>query len=264
MGDLKKRVLAGCFLAPIVAAIFCFAPPLWFSIFLAAIAAIAFYEIAAMSGVKGIWPLVFLSLLCFIPLYSKYYLLYALWLLAAPLFYLVFRLVQGGGREEGINEEVLKGTTVLLFSGIFIVLPFFTMYQLKELKTLFPFILLLALWASDICAYTVGKNFGKRLLVPQISPKKTVEGLLGAMLGSMIIIVLFHGLLDFSIAKALIIGALMGMLGQAGDLLESAGKRLCHKKDSSNLIPGHGGILDRIDSFIFTAPFLYICTTWGT
>ncbi|MBA4390940.1 MAG: hypothetical protein C0399_08380 [Syntrophus sp. (in: bacteria)] len=264
MGDLKKRVLAGCFLAPIVAAIFCFLPPLWFYIFLAAIAAIAFYEIAAMSGVKGTWLLVFLSVLCFIPLYSKHYHVYALWLLAAPLFYLIFRLLQGGGREEGINEEILKGTAVLLFGGVFIVLPFFTMYHLKELNTLFPFIILLALWASDICAYTVGKNFGKRLLAPQISPKKTVEGLLGAIFGSMIIIVLFHRLLDFGIAKALITGAVMGILGQAGDLLESAGKRLCHKKDSSNLIPGHGGILDRIDSFIFTAPFLYICTIWRT
>lgn len=264
MGDLKKRVLAGCLLAPIIAAIFCFAPPLWFYIFLAAIAAVACYEIAAMSGVKGIWVLVLLSVLYFIPLYSKNFFLYTLWLLAAPLSYLVFRLFQGGGREEGINEEILKGTAVLLFGGVFIVLPFFTMYHLKELNTLFPFILLLALWASDICAYTIGKNFGKRLLVPQISPKKTVEGLIGAMIGSMIIIVFFHGLLNFSIAKALIIGALMGILGQAGDLLESAGKRICHKKDSSNLIPGHGGILDRIDSFIFTAPFLYICTTWGT
>lgn len=263
MGDLKKRVLAGCFLAPIIAAIFCFAPPLWFYIFLAAVAAVAFYEIAAMSDVKGIWFLVFLSVLCFIPLYSKHYLLYALWLLAAPFFYLVFRLVQGGGREEGINEELLKGTAVLLFGGVFIVLPFFTMHYLKELNTFFPFILLLALWASDICAYAIGKNFGKRLLVPQISPKKTVEGLLGAILGSMIIIIAFHGLLNFSIAKALLVGSLMGILGQAGDLLESASKRVCHKKDSSNLIPGHGGILDRIDSFIFTAPFLYICAAWG-
>jgi phosphatidate cytidylyltransferase len=78
----------------------------------------------------------------------------------------------------------------------------------------------------------------------------------------MIIIVAFHRLLDFTIAKALITGALIGILGQAGDLLESVAKRVSHTKDSSAFIPGHGGVLDRIDSFIFTAPFWYFCIIW--
>ncbi len=262
MGELKKRVLAACFLAPVVAAIFYFLPLFWFFIFLACVALIAFYEIAVMAGIKGKTLLPFLIVIGFIPLYFESLIMYCAWLLASPLIYLIVRFLMGGGKEEGINEEIIKGTIAIVFGEIFIVLPFIFMYFLKEINNLFPFTLLITLWASDICAFMVGKTFGKRPLAPGISPKKTYEGLLGAIIGSMIIIVAFHRLLEFNLTKAVIAGALIGILGQAGDLLESVAKRVSHTKDSSAFIPGHGGILDRIDSFIFTAPFWYLCIVW--
>jgi phosphatidate cytidylyltransferase len=262
LGNLKKRVLSGCILAPVVAALFYFLPPLWFFLFLSAVAVVALFEITDMAEIKGRYVPILLALITLIPLYFKLYHLSLLWFLASPLAYLVLKLLQGKGRMEGINEEVFKGTTAMLFGQIFVLLPFFSMYLLKELDTALPLVLLMTLWASDTCAYVVGKNFGKRPLAPQMSPNKTCEGLAGAIIGSMIIICLFHHLLGFRFPYALLVGAATGVLGQAGDLLESVIKRVSNRKDSSSLIPGHGGILDRIDSFVFAAPFFYICIQW--
>ena len=115
--------------------------------------------------------------------------------------------------------------------------------------------------SSRACFYGkngfVGKAFGKRPLVPRISPKKTYEGLFGAILGSMMVIILSHRVMGVGILESVLLGGIIGMLAQIGDVFESVGKRICDVKDSSSLIPGHGGILDRIDSFIFTTPFIY-------
>ncbi len=115
--------------------------------------------------------------------------------------------------------------------------PLLLFYLLKELQALFPLILLLSIWASDIFAYGIGKKFGKHPLAPRISPKKTIEGLMGATLGSLIVITASHQLLGLSVPAALGVGAATGVLGQAGDLLESACKRVFNTKDSSQLIP---------------------------
>ena len=249
-------------LAPIIAAIFCFLPAQWLLIFLALASIFAFHEMASLAGLKFKPLICLLAVLNFIPLYLRLEGLFIIWLCASCLVYILARLLTGGGKQEGINEELLKGIMVLLCGQVFITLPFFTIYLTKGRGQFLPFILLLALWASDIGAFTAGKNFGKRPLAPRISPKKTYEGLLGAVLGSAIIITAFYWLLDFSIMKSILTGAVMGILGQTGDLLESAAKRISNAKDSSMLIPGHGGILDRMDSFIFAAPFFYICLIW--
>jgi phosphatidate cytidylyltransferase len=263
LGELRKRVVAGSFLAPVIAAIFYLFPPRWFFIFLAAVVLIALYEIATMVQVRERYILVFLSLIGLTPLYFKLFPLYILWLLVSPLIYLLWKFFQGKEKQENINDDIIKGTVIIVFGGVFIITPLFSFYMLKELNNYFPLILLFAVWASDIGAFVAGKTFGKRPFAPLISPKKTYEGFMGAVLGSTIIIVLSHSLFGFSIAGSLIIGIAIGTLGQAGDLLESAAKRVSGKKDSSSLIPGHGGILDRIDSFVFTAPFLLcVCTMW--
>jgi phosphatidate cytidylyltransferase len=263
LGELRKRVIAGCFLAPVIGAVFYFLPPRWFIIFVALVILIALHEITTMVQIRERYILVFLPLVGLVPLYSKQLPLFILWLLISPFLYLLWKFFQSKEKQENVNEDIIKGTIIMVFGGVFIVIPLFSFYILKELNNYYPLILLMAVWASDICAFIAGKNFGKRPFAPLISPKKTYEGFIGAVLGSTIIIVASHTLFGFSIIKSLVIGIAIGVLGQAGDLLESAAKRVSGKKDSSSLIPGHGGILDRIDSFIFTAPFLmFICTTW--
>ena len=119
--------------------------------------------------------------------------------------------------------------------------------------------LIVTTWAGDISAFGVGSWIGRHKLYPKISPKKTVEGLAGAVLGSVLVSLIFRGLFipHLQIAIAILVGFILGLLGQLGDLTESMLKRSAQVKDSGGLFPGHGGMLDRLDSFLFTAPFLY-------
>lgn len=114
-------------------------------------------------------------------------------------------------------------------------------------------------WVNDSFAYLVGKNFGKQKLFEKISPKKTVEGFLGGLFFSCVasyFIATFTQTLEFT--SWLILSIIISVFGTLGDLIESKFKRQANVKDSGNLMPGHGGLLDRLDSIIFAAPFIYL------
>ncbi len=113
-------------------------------------------------------------------------------------------------------------------------------------------------WISDSGAYFAGRFFGRHLLFPTLSPKKTVEGSLGGLLLTVLVVApISYQLLDFTLTRALIIGLGVSVFSQCGDLFESALKRILDVKDLGNVFPGHGGVLDRIDSLLFTAPAVY-------
>src|SRR5215210_8983889 len=113
-------------------------------------------------------------------------------------------------------------------------------------------------WISDSGAYFAGRFFGRHLLFPSLSPNKTVEGGIGGLLCTMLVVGLVsYEFLDFTLAKAAVIGAGVSIFSQCGDLFESMLKRILDVKDLGHFLPGHGGILDRIDSLLFTAPAVY-------
>jgi phosphatidate cytidylyltransferase len=120
------------------------------------------------------------------------------------------------------------------------------------------FLVMACIWAADIGAYTMGKSFGRTRL-SDISPKKTVEGAAFGILGSLIVAELGAWYFDFPAwqISGVMLGALIGTTSLLGDLTESMMKRDAGVKDSGQLIPGHGGILDRTDSYVFTAPLVY-------
>ena len=263
MGELKKRVIAGVCLAPVVALLFYFLPPVWLLAFLLVISVIAVNEASALAGVPMKFFVAVLTASGVVPLFMDRLQYYPLWIMASIVIMILIKVLDRKAPVDRANREITRQAAVILFGSFFILLPFFYLYLLKKQNTLLPLILLVSIWASDTFAYFIGKNFGRHKLAPQISPKKTVEGLAGSALGSLLIITVCHKWLGFSIYAALGVGVVTGILGQAGDLMESACKRVFNIKDSSGLIPGHGGILDRIDSFIFTAPFLYSCVLWA-
>jgi phosphatidate cytidylyltransferase len=113
-------------------------------------------------------------------------------------------------------------------------------------------------WISDSGAYFAGRVFGRHLLFPTLSPKKTVEGSLGGLLLTVLVVApISYQLLDFTLTEALVIAVGVSVFSQCGDLFESALKRILEVKDLGKVFPGHGGVLDRIDSLLFTAPAVY-------
>lgn len=129
-------------------------------------------------------------------------------------------------------------------------------------KILIGYILISA-WGTDVFAYLIGKKFGKHKF-SKVSPKKSIEGCIAGIIGSVLIMVLYTFILNryfqfnYSYMYVMIVGIVLSLIGQIGDFSASCIKRYVDIKDYSNLLPGHGGMLDRIDSVLFLAPFAYL------
>lgn len=114
-------------------------------------------------------------------------------------------------------------------------------------------------WTNDTFAYLVGKGFGKRKLMKRISPKKTIEGFFGGMAGALLAGFIFFNFTSiYSLTFWLFLAIIVSVIGTIGDLIQSKFKRLAGVKDSGNIMPGHGGFYDRLDSIIFASPFIYL------
>ncbi|WP_026858396.1 phosphatidate cytidylyltransferase [Jeotgalicoccus psychrophilus] len=142
----------------------------------------------------------------------------------------------------------------------YIGIGFMYFFETRESGLIYILYALLIVWLTDTGAYLFGKSFGKRKLWPQISPNKTIEGSLGGTLVSIIIPIVFvmAGLMEGSLWLLIPFTVVLSIFGQMGDLVESALKRHFDVKDSGTFLPGHGGILDRFDSFIFVLPLMNI------
>jgi len=129
------------------------------------------------------------------------------------------------------------------------------------------FFALFATWASDTTAFFIGRRFGRHKLAPNISPGKTWEGSVGGIVGAIIVSILFFTPTPFHLPlvywQAIVLSILVSIFGQIGDLVESLLKRNMGVKDSGRLMPGHGGILDRLDSIIFAGIVVYYYVIWA-
>ncbi len=143
---------------------------------------------------------------------------------------------------------------------LFIALPLSAAVRIHAMERIGPKLLLFTLvlvWVGDMLAYFVGRSFGRVPMAERLSPKKTWEGAAANLLGSAIVGVAFFRWLDIDAFQAVLMACLANVAGQAGDLLKSAYKRGAGVKDSGTLLPGHGGVLDRIDALILAAPVVW-------
>ena len=170
------------------------------------------------------------------------------------LFFLI--LMQFKRRD---SSGVIVDISTTLFGILYVSWFFSFLIKIRYLPGGLGFLtaLLLITKGGDIGAYLVGSKWGKKLLIPRISPKKTIEGALGGLVFSILGGLACKRFLPFEYGQLLIISASLGVLGQLGDLSESLLKRDCQVKDSGNIFPGMGGVLDEIDSLLFTAPVFY-------
>ena len=255
-----------------------------FNLVVAGISLLAMHEVYAALGFERTdWPLyAVLVPYTLIVMLSTYQHIRALVMVASflvVLFYSIYLVVRNGV----VSYQKVSG--LLLFSGIIM----YCFYSLIFLKKLLPvaeygydavFFILLILcfaWGGDTCAYFAGRAFGKHKLCPVVSPKKTVEGAIGGVLGTMVFGVaatlIYSAAADrmeiftqsnigvsmfFVIA---LLGIVAAVLGIYGDLFASVVKRQCGIKDYGIIFPGHGGILDRFDSVMFIAPFVTMVIT---
>jgi phosphatidate cytidylyltransferase len=157
------------------------------------------------------------------------------------------------------NSGVIVDISTTLFGILYVSWFFSFLIKIRYLSGGLGLLsaLLIITKLGDIGAYLVGNRWGKKLLIPRISPNKTIEGSLGGLFFSILGGLACKPFLPFEYGQLLIISASLGVLGQLGDLSESLLKRDCQVKDSGNIFPGMGGVLDEIDSLLFTAPVFY-------
>ncbi len=146
-----------------------------------------------------------------------------------------------------------------ILSIFYVGIGFFYFVETREAGLTFMFYSLFIIWATDSGAYFIGRALGKRKLWPEISPNKTIEGSIGGVISALVVAFLFLLFTDIGASPIQlgIITIVLSVFGQIGDLVESALKRHYEVKDSGNIMPGHGGILDRFDSLLFVWPLLY-------
>jgi phosphatidate cytidylyltransferase len=184
-------------------------------------------------------------------------------LLAALLAVLSVPLVANMPLQDRLKEAAIT-LTGMLYIGL--TLSFLVMTRLLPQGEWLIFFVLLVTWAGDTGAYYMGTLYGKHALAPRISPKKTVEGLVGGLVSAMIVAYLSRWwfLPDLSGLDCFIVAAILTGAGLWGDLAESVIKRSAGVKDSGGVLPGHGGMLDRLDSLLFAAPAFYYYVTYVT
>ncbi len=166
-------------------------------------------------------------------------------------------------------ESKISDSSVNTFTFLYLTIVFILIFKIREVENGFMLVLglFIASITSDTAAYLVGKNFGKNKLVPILSPNKTVEGAIGAVIATALALALYAYLLfdviEFNFNEYIfyfaffIFGAFISIFAQLGDLFASAVKRQVNIKDYGNLLPGHGGIIDRFDSILMITPFFY-------
>lgn len=258
---LHKRVISGLLFLPIFYLVAWELRPVYFTALVTAAAVVGQYEFYRMARARGIKPLIVLgcvigALLVAEAYYPLYFGVGKFYIAACLILIMIVRLFSTRpveGAIEDIAATFLGVVYVALLFGFQVSIR--TGAEGRQWLVFLYFVI----WASDIGAYAIGIPFGKHRLYEKVSPKKSIEGLIGALAASvgMALLCRIWFMPPIGIGEAAGLALLLAVVGTVGDLVESLFKRSAGIKDSGNIIPGHGGILDRMDSMLFAAPVLY-------
>jgi len=257
------RIASAVVLVPAVLALVVYATPTYFLIALGILGTLCLYEYFGLIRSMGLHG-------------QPWFGYAAFWVLLAgfqekwvpPTIVLAVVLLAGFlatmWRQDDLRERTL-GLMANLLGALYLALFLYPALPLRfefgnQLGLHWLVVLLVVIWMGDTAALFVGKTVGRTLFSPLISPKKTNEGAVGGLLGGILAAVLLQHFLfrELPLLHVVLVALLLGMFGQLGDLAESLLKRAAQVKDSSHIIPGHGGVLDRVDSLLFAFPVLYL------
>ena len=257
-----KRILSAIILVPLTLLVVLYAPPLYYLIGIAFLGTVGLYEYFTLMRAMNIrvrqwFGYVAFWILLIVLFQSKFSVLPVLALI------LIASFASASWRTGLTVQERSTGTMAEIFGILYLTSCLYPAYAVRfDFVSGFEwtFLTLLVIWGGDTCALVVGKKFGKRPFAPILSPNKTNEGALGGLLAGIGIAVVlrYFFFTDLPLGHVIAISILLGIFGQLGDLAESMLKRAAGIKDSSNFIPGHGGVLDRMDSLLFSFPVLYV------
>ncbi|HEV2421004.1 MAG TPA: phosphatidate cytidylyltransferase [Candidatus Acidoferrales bacterium] len=282
---MVKRIITGAILIPAVVALVYLGPSWLVAIVAAVVALLAVKEFFKLTSQVGMRAFSIWTMVCTVILF------YSQWLagnaelhrlgsgteiitnvrfgvyLSNEAVFLVFLFgaaLMGTASRVSI-ADVLPAIAASSAALIFVAWPFSYLIRMDGRLPEGPVLVLFALavvWAGDTLAYFTGKSMGRVKMAPALSPGKTWEGAVGNIIGSLVVGYFFARWQNGGLTAWLATAALANIAGQVGDLVESAYKRGAGVKDSGAMLPGHGGMLDRIDSLIFAAPVVWLAAGW--
>ncbi len=281
---MLARILTACVLIPLVVALVWWGPAWLLAVTAATVALLALLEFLHLGERVGLRPFRNWTLLCAAGLF---YAQYSQGLTEVRPFGDGAALIQvravGAISVEAVLLIFIFGAALIVLAMkrplseslpaisigsaglLFVAFPFSYLVRLDEMsqvgRALILFTLVL-IWAGDTFAYFTGKAIGRFPMAPALSPKKTWEGAIANLIGSIVVAVGFSYWLQIDLWTLVAIAVAANIAGQMGDLLESAYKRAANVKDSGALLPGHGGMLDRIDSLILATPVVWAAYQW--
>lgn len=264
---LKQRIITGAILIPIMVAIVLYFPTTWLAVLFGVIALAGAWEWGSLVSVNSMARVLYV-LMCALLIVASWYWLeqdhVRVLMLCASCYWVVVLFLLSMYRSTWLSQPALH--SFLWYSGYFVIVAgwvaIISLHKQMPALLLFLFVLI---WVADSAAYFAGKRFGRVKLAEQLSPGKTREGLWGAVVATFLLALVGIWWFDLIFGAAvyfLILCILTALISIVGDLFESLLKRNAGAKDSGFLIPGHGGVLDRIDSLLAASPGFILGLYW--
>jgi phosphatidate cytidylyltransferase len=262
------RVLSAIVFLPILFSALWFGSPIWFVGMASAGILLGLYEYYALAKQGGQVQGMMAAVAILAAFYFEKHELIVAVIAALVIVELLVQLFSNASTDAGKDDfgHVLPAAGLKTFGVLYVAVLGGYIVALAVIESPIPklpakllTLFFIVVFAGDTGAYYTGRNFGRRKLAPRVSPGKTIEGLFGGLAGNIIAALIAHFLFfpELKIVYAIPLAIVMGLLGVVGDLCESMLKRGAKAKDAGSLIPGHGGLLDRLDSMLFNAPLLY-------